>query len=73
MIDTLNTNSNNDFDIKLFAILYGYCRICNPNQYPNHRCSHFNGEEDGNNENHYHNSERRRTTRTTRRQNHDRN
>ena len=69
MIDTLNTNSNRDFDLKLFAILDGYCRVCNPNQHPNHRCPHFNSEEDDNDENqeNCHNSVRRRRRR--RRQN----
>ena len=63
MIDTLNTNSINDFDLKFFAILYGYCRICNPNQNPNHRCPHFNDDVDENYENHNHNSGRRRRRR----------
>ena len=73
MIDTLSTNSNRDFDLKFIAILNGYCRACNPNQHPNHRCPHFNNDEDDNNENRNHNSLRRQRRRTTRGQNHDRN
>lgn len=41
MIEGLPTNSQEITDLKLLAIIYGYCKKCNPNNISQHTCIHI--------------------------------
>lgn len=46
MIEGQPTNSQETTDLKLLAIIHGYCKKCNPNKIAQQTCIHIVNNED---------------------------